>query len=624
MYGIRNYDAVQMDAECNWWGNPSGPGGVGPGTGDNVSSNVDYSPWVGYIVAEANGPYTGNSLGKVQFSGSGYGSGCCGETFVSYDWDFGDGSPHSSAQNPVHYYTASGTYTANLTLTFTALGHTYTGWDTSPVQICLANLVVDKKVWNGTAWVDDIRVINGTLLKYKIKLTNNGNYPLNGITITDYLSTPQLKYKNYSIMPGIVLVSSSDNKVIWTTSLTAGTSTDIIYYAWTVHYCYGLNTVIITDSNRIVLGSDISHVKVLSSGDDPEIEIIKQAWDGSTWNDRVTSTPNDKVTFKITVTSTALMAVHNVMVTDVLPSLINYNNDASLTPSSASSNLVVWNLGTMNPGDIKVITYTVTVVKDGTDSNKANVTSTEGHYDEDYVLLEISSPTVNLIYPQGGETLKGTATIQWSAHDSKDGSNIPIFIYFKDVDSALWSAFTGNPYSNSGTLPWNTISLPDGNYEIQIVTQDSNNNIARATSSPFQIKNHEAPPLNLPPNKPTTPIGTANGKPGVEYVYTSSTTDPDGDQVYYQWDWGDGNTSGWFGFGPLGSGATSTATHTYAVKGSYSIKVKAKDIYGKESSWSDPLPITMPYTYNPLSQFLEHLFERFPNLFPVLRQLLRY
>jgi len=37
---------VVVDAEYNWWGDPSGPGGVGPGVGDEVSAFVDYEPWL--------------------------------------------------------------------------------------------------------------------------------------------------------------------------------------------------------------------------------------------------------------------------------------------------------------------------------------------------------------------------------------------------------------------------------------------------------------------------------------------------------------------------------------------------------------------------------------------------
>jgi len=46
-YGVINTDStLTIDATNNWWGNPSGPGGFGPGTGDSVSQYVDYIPWL--------------------------------------------------------------------------------------------------------------------------------------------------------------------------------------------------------------------------------------------------------------------------------------------------------------------------------------------------------------------------------------------------------------------------------------------------------------------------------------------------------------------------------------------------------------------------------------------------
>jgi len=128
---------------------------------------------------------------------------------------------------------------------------------------------------------------------------------------------------------------------------------------------------------------------------------------------------------------------------------------------------------------------------------------------------------------------------------------------------------------------------------------------------------------NVPPNKPNKPSGTASGKINTVYTYTTRTTDPNGDQVYYMWDWGDGTQSNWLG--PYNSGVTISTTHTWTVKGSYSIKVIAKDTSAAESPWSDPLPIKMPYSpNNPMLQFLELLFHRFPHAFPILRQLLGY
>ena len=98
--------------------------------------------------------------------------------------------------------------------------------------------------------------------------------------------------------------------------------------------------------------------------------------------------------------------------------------------------------------------------------------------------------------------------------------------------------------------------------------------------------------LNIPPEKPITPIGPSSGKPGSTYLYKTSTVDPDGDQVYYFWDWGDGTYSDWLG--PHASGVEISTTHTWSEEGTYLIRVKAKDTNGGESVWSDPIVVNMP------------------------------
>jgi len=96
---------------------------------------------------------------------------------------------------------------------------------------------------------------------------------------------------------------------------------------------------------------------------------------------------------------------------------------------------------------------------------------------------------------------------------------------------------------------------------------------------------------NNAPNKPDTPLGEANGKTATSYIYSTSADDPDGDQVWYKWDWGD-EISDWDG--PYNSGDPITASHIWSNQGAYAVKVKAKDTSDAESVWSDPLPITMP------------------------------
>jgi hypothetical protein len=125
------------------------------------------------------------------------------------------------------------------------------------------------------------------------------------------------------------------------------------------------------------------------------------------------------------------------------------------------------------------------------------------------------------------------------------------------------------------------------------------------------------------PNKPEGITGQASGRINQEYEYSTIGTDDDNDLLFYYFDWDDGTNSGWIGY--YQSGETCSVFHEWLEQGIYEIKVKTKDIYGQESNWSDPLPVTMPYSFNrPLPPLLESLFERFPNAFPILRQMLGY
>ena len=95
-------------------------------------------------------------------------------------------------------------------------------------------------------------------------------------------------------------------------------------------------------------------------------------------------------------------------------------------------------------------------------------------------------------------------------------------------------------------------------------------------------------PPNEPPETPTKPEGPDNGLLDVEYLFNSSSTDPEDDDIYYLFDWGDGNDSGWIG--PYASGEKVSASHIWIDFGYYDIRVKAYD-NRQDSNWSEPLTI---------------------------------
>jgi len=215
--------------------------------------------------------------------------------------------------------------------------------------------------------------------------------------------------------------------------------------------------------------------------------------------------------------------------------------------------------------------------------------------------------------PFGADGVDINTSLSWTGGDPDVGDTVTYDVWFgsmfplqKVASNISTPSFNPGTLANSLTYYWN------------VVVWDNHHLSTKGPSWYFTTINA----TNNAPMKPDTPSGQAKGKINAEYIYNSITLDPEGDNVYYLWDWGDGNNSGWKG--PYISGVTCQATHTWSKKGNYAIKVKAKDIYGHESVWSDPLPITMPYSYNPMHQFFEWLFQQFPNAFPILRHLLRY
>ncbi len=62
-YGAENTTGTTLDFENNWWGASDGPSGVGPGSGDSVSTNVDYDPWMTVSVVWVDDDWAGTTCG---------------------------------------------------------------------------------------------------------------------------------------------------------------------------------------------------------------------------------------------------------------------------------------------------------------------------------------------------------------------------------------------------------------------------------------------------------------------------------------------------------------------------------------------------------------------------------
>jgi hypothetical protein len=101
---------------------------------------------------------------------------------------------------------------------------------------------------------------------------------------------------------------------------------------------------------------------------------------------------------------------------------------------------------------------------------------------------------------------------------------------------------------------------------------------------------------NHPPATPGLPFGPSGGLKDEALSFGVSTTDPDGNAIAYEFDWGDGSSLTLSDYYP--SGDSSFESHTYTLKGTYEITVRANDIEGLNSDWSAPLTViidTIPF-----------------------------
>jgi len=271
------------------------------------------------------------------------------------------------------------------------------------------------------------------------------------------------------------------------------------------------------------------------------------------------------------------------------------------------------------------------------------------------------APTVWTTYPHNGD--KQSLPTPWgiyrSSHigDLTNGDKLPIAINggcsigkFNENDNCFAWAYLANP--NGGGIAscgatglgyiyvgeWATHGLIEGltvdmfeAYDDGATTfgemwcQAINNYISTKMSAgdyktleewqPFGDPTLAIAAESLSPTKPDAPEGPESGGVGTSYTYSASTTDPDGDKISYLFDWGDGTYSNWVG--PKNSGQTASASHAWSSKGSYAIRVLAKDEHGKQSGWSDPTSLSMPRSKSIQMPFLK-VIEQYPILYQLL------
>jgi hypothetical protein len=166
--------------------------------------------------------------------------------------------------------------------------------------------------------------------------------------------------------------------------------------------------------------------------------------------------------------------------------------------------------------------------------------------------------------------------LQWTTGDV----NLTYDVYLgTEIPPPLVSTNQSETAFNPDRLELNTT------YYWQVVAHNSQSEVTPGPIWDFTTSE------NQPPFKPTVLDGPRNAGKDIPLDFLTVAPDPEGDNVSYQWDWGDGNVSEWFG--PYDFGQQTTATHEWAENGTYEIKVRARDWAGKQSGWSKAYNVTI-------------------------------
>jgi len=181
-------------------------------------------------------------------------------------------------------------------------------------------------------------------------------------------------------------------------------------------------------------------------------------------------------------------------------------------------------------------------------------------------------------YPAHGSTrVNINVDLSWTGGDP-DGDPVTYDVYFGtgSIPPKVASNQTATTY-DPGTLDI------DNTYYWKIIVWDDQSAFTEGPVWWFSTG------MNQPPSKPIILSAPTFGNSETQLDFYTVAIDPEVDQIYYMWDWGDGELSGWLG--PFASGQTSEAHHTWDESGEFEIKVKAKDSNDAESYWSEPVQI---------------------------------
>ena len=196
--------------------------------------------------------------------------------------------------------------------------------------------------------------------------------------------------------------------------------------------------------------------------------------------------------------------------------------------------------------------------------------------------LSILLVNISIIGLIPGTSWAVNITLGWDANIENDLAG---YIVHYGTESGVYSESINVGNTTEYTIP----NLLDGvTYYMAVTAYDVNNSKSEYSDEVV----YTIGDLNNIPTTPSAPAGPTSGSLQTEYSFSAIASDPDGDDLDYRFDWGDGNVSDW---------GLASQNHTWSSGGNFCVKAQAQDIHGANSEWSACAPVSINVSSHTIS-----------------------